>query len=517
MSNMMKLSFTDYLFLPIFLLLAVVYYLIPKKGQWILLLIASILFYCSYGVRMLPVVCLAAICAYTGACIMQRRNDNMDAQIKAATDMAKEERKSLQARTKRGNKYILWAVLFCILGMLVYSKVQGFLGSSVFTPLGISYYSMSLTAYLADVYWKKERAERNPLRLLLYTLYFPKILEGPISRHRRLASQFEESHIFNYVEFCHGLQRMAWGYFKKLCIADRLSLFVTPVFADYHEYGGSVIVVAAIFSAFQLYCDFSGCMDIALGASHALGIDLEENFDHPFSSRTVPEFWRRWHITLGTWFKDYVYMPIVISPQLMRVMAFCSKRISKRFGKAVMSIVPLTIVWLLTGLWHGTGWNYIMWGMWWGILIMVSTVFEPEIRRLTTWLHIDVESNGYVMFQKVRTFLCFVVGRLITMTGRDIIHVLHWVVVRFEPWHLVDQSMYEYGLDRQNLWLAIILIVVLMVVEHRQQNGSLSAATIDERPIAVRWLIYLGLIFITLIVGVYGVGYDASSFAYMKY
>lgn len=573
------MSFLDYIFLPLFLLSLVIYFAVPKRGQWIVLLVLSIAFYCTYGIELLPFALFSSLVAWAVGIAIGARNEKLDTQIKeGGSHLSKETKRAMRASAKRDSRVLLWLALVLIIGILVYVKCQNYIlktevfraisktyeafcaglyqipylgalvvdldaaanagatvvtgiaasaaeaittnsGTSLIMPLGISYYTMSLAGYLADVYWKKEKPEKNFFKLFLFAIYYPKIVEGPISKHRLLAKQLDAPHSFDYCRFCHGLQRMLWGYFKKLCIADRLTIMTSAVFANPMDYDGSVILVAAVFAAFELYCDFSGCMDMALGASHAMGIDIEENFKQPFLSKTAPEFWRRWHITLGVWFKDYVYMPLVTSPNLMKFVGFLRKHTTKRAAKAVMQIIPLAVVWLLTGLWHGTGINYIVWGIWWGLLMITSTVFEPEFKQLNKRLKINPNSRVHKIFQTLRTFFLFVMGRIITLSGdwAGLLFVLDKIVHDFAPWHFFDQSLYTYGLDRQNFQLVILCILGLMFVEFKQAHGYSFTQHIDNKRIWIRWIIYLAAIFFVLIFGAYGAGYDASSFVYANY
>lgn len=552
------MSFTDYLFFPCFLIFIIIYYLIPRKAQWTALLLVSTLFYLTYGSELLPFALGAVIVAWVGAVWMERIYEKQPAEASA------EEKKSFNAKAKKNCRIILFLSIAAIVGVLVYTKLQTHIteipilnfftyffgrvyrkiareflkvpilsyfvkytdattvweGNTFFVPLGISYYTMSLVGYLADVYWKKEKAEKNPFRLALFALYFPKILEGPISKHRLVAKELNEGHAFNYTGFCHGLQRMVWGYFKKICIADRLNLMVQTIYGgDCGAYSGSILLVSAIFGAFWLYCDFSGCMDIALGLSEALGITMEENFNRPFASKSAAEFWRRWHITLGVWFKDYIYMPLVTSPRLAKLAGVIKKHFGRRAAKDIMNVIPLTVVWLLTGLWHGTGWNYIVWGLYWGALIICSTIFAPEITKINKALHISTESAGFQIFRKLRTFFLFVIGRILTMpTNLYQVKVIFYKMLKdFQPWELVDQSLYQYGLDAANFRMALLLIAFLLIIEHKQEQGVVYRESIDKLALPIRWIIYLAGGLFIMIFGIYGVGYDASSFIYMNY
>ena len=521
------MSFTDYLFLPLFIIAAVIYYILPKKTRWFFLLLVSMAFYCSWNWKVLPYLLAAVLFAWAGSNWIEKQYQKLKNQLEAEPDMAAEQKKELQLHTKKKCKrillintaFLLAMLIFCKAGKLILETLDLTDMMTVVVPLGISYYTMSLIGYMADVYWKKEKAEKNILKLLLFAGYFPKILEGPISKHRLLAAQLNEGRDFDYQTFCFGLQRMIWGYFKKLVIADRLSLFITPVLADYRHSSGSMLLLAFLFGAFQLYCDFSGCMDIALGASETLGITLEENFKRPFFSETAAEFWRRWHITLGVWFKDYIYMPLVISPRLIKLAGKAKKRFGKRAGKIVTTVIPLSVVWLLTGIWHGTGWNYVAWGLYWGTLIALSTIFEPELKKLCEKLKINVQGSYYHCFRKIRTFLLFVVSRVITMPGnlKATGEIIDRIVHVFCPWELLDGTFYKLGIDRPNFNVLVLTLVLLWYVSSRQEKGEHMRERIAAMPIVLRWIVYFAAIFGVMIFGTYGIGYNASSFVYMNY
>ena len=335
----------------------IVYYILPLKARWIVLLAGSIFFYVCSGWEMLIFVIATALVSYGAALRMDWIY---------STDKYAELN---QAEKKKKAKVWLYSGLILVIGVLAYTKLAHYFvkADNIIIPLGISYYTFGIVGYMADVYWKRDKAEKNPLKLLLYMIYFPHILQGPIARHKKLAGQLSEGHSFQYRDICFGLQRVLWGFFKKLVIADRFAVLVNEIFNNYEQYEGQYFIIAIFSCAVQLYCDFSGCMDIAIGVSECFGIHLEENFKRPFYSKSAAEFWRRWHITLGAWFKDYVYMPMVINPRLIKLSKKAKDRFGSRFGKSLMTVIPLAIVWLLTGLWHGTGIDYIIWGCYWGL------------------------------------------------------------------------------------------------------------------------------------------------------
>lgn len=503
---------------PLFFLFAaavvLLYYVLPRRCQWMVLLEASAVFCATYGAEDLVFILASVLTAYLSA----RRIEKLREEGGAA------------ARTRC--KGTLIAAAGTIIGLLVLAKAGGsVMAAMTELPLtrqlssfnlialvGVSYYTLSLLSYVADVYWKRDRAETSFPRLLLFAVYFPKVLQGPISRHKNLAPQFWQAHSFDYKEFCFGLQLMLWGYFKKMVIADRLAVLVNQVFGNHSGYPGSVLLAAAAGGAIQLYCDFSGCMDIAGGLSQVLGIKLERNFDHPFFSGTAAEFWRRWHITLGSWFKDYVYMPLLISPELAGAGKELRRRFGVRAGKAFMTAVPLLAVWLLTGLWHGTGWNYIAWGIYWGALIACSNIFAPEIKKITKLLRIDTQAASWRLFQAARTFVLFVVGRILTIPGdlRASRAIFRKIFFEFNVSALVDGTLYTLGLGRPDFILAMVCIFVLWSVSMLQKRGSLREQIAGSN-IVFRWGVYYIAVFSALIFGMYGPGYDPSSFIYMQF
>lgn len=492
------MSFIDYIFIPILMIIIAGYFIVPQKLRWIVLLIASIAFFCSWGIEMLLFVIGATLVAWIVANVIE----------------------------KRKSKYILWIGVALILGVLVYTKSHRYLIEipalemlPILVPLGISYYTMSLISYMADVYWRKDTAEKNFFKLLLFTLYFPKILQGPISKYRNVKESLFAGEKFEYNRFCYGLQRMLWGYFKKLVVADRLALFVTPVFEGYQQCGGIILLLAAVMGAVQLYCDFSGCMDIALGMSEIFGIKLEENFKRPFLAKSAAEFWNRWHCTLGTWFTDYIYMPIVISPKIIKISGKIKKTFGKRPAKSFVTIVPVATVWLITGLWHGTGLNYILWGAYWGTLMIISNVFAPEIKKLAKALHIDTEDQRFQVFRQCRTFFLFVISRILTIPSsvETSSQIFGKILLDASPLELVNGTLFSYGLDGANFMIAIIASILVFYVMYRQEKGVVLRDEIAKLPTVWRWIVYYAAIFSILIFGIYGPGYDASAFVYMNF
>lgn len=518
------MSFTSFFFYIFIAILLLIYFRVPDRIQWGVLLVASIVFYATWGLEKLPFILASTLVAWIVSNKIFSRYDKCEEQIREIED--KEIIKDKKQEAKRRNRFVLTIGIVLIVLLLMYVKVGKLFEEttegdiSIIVPLGISYYTFSLIGYMADCYWKKEKAETNFFKLLLFAIYFPKILQGPISKHKDLAPQLIKGHTYDYKNMCYGLQLMLWGYFKKLVIADRLAIFVNTVYGDYWHKSGSMLLVATIFGAFQLYCDFSGCMDIARGFSEIIGIKLESNFNHPFFSESAAEFWRRWHITLGVWFKDYVYMPITVSPGMMKLMGRVRKTFGMTTAKNVTTIISLSVVWILTGLWHGTGWNYVLWGVYWGILIIVSMLTSKFCIRVCNKLHINTDSREWHLFRKFRTFCLFVISRFLTIPADLSVtfEVFRKIFsIKFYPWELVDGTIYNMGLNRPNFIAAIIFMMILYLVSRYEERGGSGRDWMAQRQIVARWALYYGLIFTILIFGIYGPGYDASDFVYMKF
>ena len=520
------MNFISFEFIAFAFLVMALYFIFPMKIRYLVLLFASLCFYWTAGWEKLIFLGTAAMVTYLcGLMIDVLRNPGKEADSdKTDGDTACGDRRSAAAGV------LLFGMLL-LLAMLIYAKtgarlvnalagvLQGDgLSLTVIVPLGISYYTLAAIGYLADVYWKKDVAEKNPLKLFLYLCYFPQILQGPIPKHRLLGKQLAEGHRFDYDRVCFGLQRAIWGFFKKLVIADRLSIMVSRVFDNYLEYSGFIFVFALTGAVFQLYADFSGCVDIALGVSEVFGITLEENFKRPFYSTSAAEFWRRWHMSLGSWFKDYVYMPISVNPTLISFGKFIKKHSGRTTARNVMTSIPLLAVWILTGLWHGTGWDYLVWGLYWGTIIIFSTWMAPVYKKINKKLGLSSKLGWWRVIQQIRTFAIYMIGRLLTIPGNLL--TSRWIgrkVFTWNPWVLFDGTFFSLGWDYKDVWVVIISLCILWKVSSLQESGVHIRESVAKWPLPLRWAFYYGAIFTVVIFGVYGSGVNASAFVYMQY
>jgi D-alanyl-lipoteichoic acid acyltransferase DltB (MBOAT superfamily) len=329
---------------PAFLLLSCgLYYLVPYRARLPVLLLTSCLFYAAY----IPIYLLVLFALIV-----------FDWSVGLAIGR-------FQGGKRRA---LLIASLTLNLSALAYFKYAGFFFglAGIVLPLGISFHTFQSMAYVIEVYRGGYTAERNLLRYALYVMFWPQLVAGPIERPQNLLPQLRQPRHFDSARLVEGMRLMVWGFIKKMVIADRLEATVTPVFNSPHDFGGGALVLATLFFTFQIFCDFSGYTDIARGAAGILGFDLMENFQRPYLSTTFSDFWRRWHISLSTWFRDYLYFPL-----------------GGKSDGAARYAGNILIVFLLSGLWHGANWTFVVWGAWHGLLLVVSRLsgWEKRVNR----------------------------------------------------------------------------------------------------------------------------------------
>ncbi|MDY6989121.1 MAG: MBOAT family O-acyltransferase [Thermodesulfobacteriota bacterium] len=367
----------------------------------------------------------------------------------------------------------------------------------VLLPIGISFYTFQTLSYSIDVYRGNKEPERHLGVFALYVSFFPQLVAGPIERSTRLLPQFYRKNDFDYERVTSGLQLMLWGFFKKVVIADRLAILVNQVYNNPTEYTGITLIIATYFFAFQIYCDFSGYSDIAIGAAQVMGYDLMTNFNHPYFSRSVGEFWRRWHISLSTWFKDYLYIPLG------------GNRVSKlRWHFNIMA------VFVISGLWHGANWTFLAWATLHGFYLLCSVWLRDLRISVATALQLDKhhrlrESVAAVLTFHLVTFAWiffransisdafYIVRNLFTDLGHFLLHITELGTGK----GLIGGDL---GLSKAELVLAFALILLMEVTHFLQRKGSIRLF-FSERPIWIRWPAYYAAIFGTLFLGKYGV------------
>lgn len=523
--------FTSGSFLLFFAVVLLGYYIIPKKCQWIWLLLASFFFY----FQSLPVYCIflavSILIIYGAALLIGKLNKSQDICIeKNNGGLTKDEKKLIQKQYGRKKLAVCLAGVILNVGILVFVKYANFFGENImrlfngtFTaidlivPLGISFYTFQSTGYLLDVYFGTIQPEKNPFKYSLFVSFFPQIIQGPIAKYGELAPQMTAPHKFDYDRVKSGILRMLWGFFKKLVIADRAALFVNTVFDNWRDYGGVIVAVAAVMYAIQLYADFSGYMDIAIGAGETLGITMPENFSTPYFSKNVAEFWRRWHITLGEWFRQYLFYPIIRTPLCKKISK--SKKLPKYIKTNLPTVIGLAVVWLTIGFWHGSSWKFVFYGLYYGFIIIASMLLKPVYQKLVKKLKINTDCFSWSLFQKLRTF-CIVCIGYIFFRGDGLINaskMLFRMFSVYNPWVLTDGTLLTLGLDWKNWNVLIISVVILFCVSLANEKGIKVREKIAEQNIAFEWIVYLAGIFAVLIFGIYGPEYNASSFIYFQF
>ncbi len=408
-------------------IVVIAYFALPKRAQWWVLLAASMVFYLSGGVRNIVFVLITATTTYAATHLMQRLADGQKVWLKEHKDLvSKEEKNAHKAKVLRQRRIVLVVTLLINFGLLGYFKylhlivstvsriLSGFGGAGItdiwelIVPLGISFYTFQTMGYLIDVYWKKVEPEKNYLKVLLFVSFFPQMTQGPISDFKALTTELFTRHSFTYHQFAWGAQRMIWGFFKKLVIANLLAGYVGDVFANYSQYTGLTVLAGAFMYSIEIYADFSGYMDIICGFCEILGIHLTENFNRPYFSKSVAEYWRRWHITLGVWFKTYIYYPVAMLKPNQRLGRWAKQHFPKHgkmIGDTLPATIALVVVWLVTGLWHGASWGYVVWGGVNGIFIIFALWMEPVCTRWKQ--HLGIRENGFAWraFTVIRTFV----------------------------------------------------------------------------------------------------------------
>lgn len=509
------------------------YYVLPKRYQPKLLLFCSLVFCLRAGVACLIFVLFSSSVSFFGALLLDRNIENEREYLNGEGALyTREERCRIREQRRKKRLKILaleLIVLFVPLIMLkfftsglfqVWSVVDRMNRSSYVLPLGVSYYTLQCAGYLIDIYRGKYRSERKFWHFALFVGYFPQLILGPISRYQTLATGLTESHAAKWENIIGGINRIAWGYFKKLVIADTAIVAVKALTDTQNPYGGVYVLILIVLYSVEIYADFTGGIDIVIGISEMLGIKMPENFDRPFSSMSAREYWNRWHITLGAWFTDYVFYPLSICKPIQKM----SKKIRERFGRAIGKRLPLYIAtvstWLLTGFWHGASPNFIFWGFANSLVILISQELAPIFNRLHAFFPRLKERRVWQIFCKTRTF--FVIGaiRLLDVYGSVAVTVSAWGSI-FRPFdslkELITGGIDAFGLDKYGIGVLLVgtLAMILVSKISAGSEGDLGRYIADRPLIAT--LCPVLLIIVTLVFGSYGIGFERSSFIYTQF
>ena len=505
-------------FLPIAI---IAYQVTPKKFRWITLLIANYTFFCLICNVLVVYLLFSTLSAYyTGLW------------LKKVADTAEGTSKEITAKKRK----VLAVGILSNLLILIVLKYFNFFGQSIadllnvfsldvkfsaikfLVPIGISYYTLQVISYLMDIYRGTIQAERNLAKVALYLSFFPQIMEGPISRFNQVADDLYSGEGIKFDNLKFGYQRIVWGLFKKIVVADRVAAVVGTVFDNYADYDGSIIVVGVLCFTCQLYMEFSGCMDIVIGSGQIFGIRLPENFRQPFLAKDASDFWHRWHITLGTWFKDYIFYTVSLAKPVKNF----AKKVKEKFGKNVSKFAAPTIallcVWSCNGLWHGAKWTYIFYGMFYFVIIFIENIFEEPVRKLADKSHINRESMGYRIFRIVKLFIIINIGEMFFRadTVKDGFIMLGRI---FSDFH-ISQFLCKWnvlGMDRFDVWVAIVGIAIVFAVGILKEKNIQIRESIAKWVLPARWILWYAIIVFVVVFGAYGAGYDNIAMIYAGY
>jgi len=471
------MQFNSLQFLIFFPLIAAGYFLLSYRYRWIILLAASYYFYMCWNVEYILLILVSTLIAYDTGLRMGRTSQK-----------------------KKRKKYLI-ASLLANLGILFCFKYFNFFSESfktlfdhfnifydvpafrVLLPVGISFYTFQLLSYSIDVYRGKQKPEKHLGIFALYVAFFPQLVAGPIERSTRLLPQFYKKNDFDYDRIVAGLKLMAWGFFKKIVIADRLALFVNEAYNNPTEYQGISFIIATLFFTFQIYCDFSGYSDIAIGGAQVFGIRLMTNFERPYFSKSVAEFWRRWHISLSTWFRDYLYIPIG-GNRVSRWRWYCN----------------IIIVFLICGMWHGANWTFIVWGILHGIYILIGSLTQTLRGKGTNLVGLDKRPSLLKMINIVFTFTLISFAWIFFRANSlsDAFYIIRNMFTGVDSWLLeairngFSPEVLSPLLLGQNIaeFCTAVCAIIFMEIVHLTQRHRNWIPYLCEKPILYRWAVY---------------------------
>lgn len=507
--------FTSYEFLGFVVLLGLLYYLLPKKAQWPLLLVGSLAFYAYSGPKFLIYIAITSLTVYGAGMLMDGDRNKVTAWLKANKEtLSKDEKKEYKEKHKKVRLAYLLICLFINLGILVALK---FRIVNFALPLGISFYTLRAVGYLVDIHRGTYEAEKNPLKFMLFISFFPIILQGPIANYNEIAETLYGPNDFKWKNVSFGLQRVLWGFFKKLVIADRVLAAVTVFIKDPETYNGAYALFGMLLYTLELYADFTGGIDITIGVSEMLGIKVAENFDRPYFATSLKDYWRRWHITMCAWFRNYVFYPVSVCKPMQKLSKFTRKAFGEKVGKRIPVYVSSFFVWVATGVWHGATWNFLVWGLLNWFILMVSEEFDPLCAKFHEKAKFS-NTFGYKLFQILRTFVLISVLNLFDCfvnVGTTLKSLLSIVTTGNYAGSLAG-AYQAFGLSAADYVILLAGIILMLTVSLLKGDGFLREK-IAKLGFPVQAVIWTGLLVAVILFGAYGQGYDQSQFIYNQF
>ena len=497
--------FNSYEFLLFFPVVISAYFLLPQRFKEGWLLVASYWFYMGWDPKYGLLLFGATLVTYTGGRLI---------------DGMRGRRLQVLRWPVRAEKLLLFLTIFINFGVLFFFKYFNFALTNLYAvlniagvrtaaqkfdivlPVGISFFTFQAVGYTIDVYRKDIYAEKSFTRYALFVSFFPQLVAGPIERSKNLLKQLDKTYRFQWENMREGLLLMLWGYFLKLMIADRAALYVDKVFGDFYTYTGVYIVMAVILFAFQIYCDFAGYSIIAMGAAKILGIQLMDNFNCPYFSQSVAEFWRRWHISLSSWFRDYLYIPLG----------------GNRKGRT-RKHVNILIVFLLSGLWHGASWGFVAWGLINGIYQVIGDRLSGLRARGKELFEIREASFSHKFFKILFTFALIDFSWLFFRAEgfRTSLRIGKQMLIHPNINALLSGSVFTLALGFKDFLVLLTSIIVLICADYLKWKGVVVRRALLNQDFWFRWMVYIFAVLIIVVMGIWGSAYDANSFIYFQF
>ncbi|MCR4907995.1 MAG: MBOAT family protein [Lachnospiraceae bacterium] len=514
-----------------FLTAYILYYTLMRRKQWVVLVVANLVFYAFSGWKNLIFILITSFSVWGGALAMERFALKAKERRKEP-GLGKEEKDRIKADTLRKKRLVLLAVLLLNFGILAFFKywngVLKLLGlifntevqnwtlfhgaSALLLPLGISFYTFQSVGYCIDIYGGKYAAEKNPLKYLLFVSYFPALIQGPINRYDSLAPQFQTTHRTGFSAMRRSLLLFAWGAVKKFALANLLSGAVSLILDHVEpETPGCMIVTGILLYGIQQYADFSGGIDMVLALSDAFGIRMAENFRQPYFSVSLGDFWRRWHISLGAWMRDYVFYPFALT----KLMQGLGKRVKKRFGPQAGSVIPACVanilVFFIVGIWHGAQWHYIAWGLYNGLVIAAEDLVGMRFS-------FSGNSKGLRFFRMARTFLIVNIGwyfdRILDVKCE--FTALKNTLFSFQPSAFLPgiRELYGSAFNEWTVCIAAVAFGMLLVTDIMKECGKDVRTVILESNPAFRWAVYFLIFYLIQFGLIYGTATEGFMYAF---
>jgi len=485
-------------FLIFFPIVVLLYFIIPQKVRWIWLLVASYYFYMNWNAAYAILIFISTFVTWLSGLLLDKE------------DKSEKFKKAVVTASLVINLGILAFFKYALFAIGTVNAVLGKTGISfvvptfdIILPVGISFYTFQALSYTMDVYRKEIKAEKNLFRYALFVSFFPQLVAGPIERSKNLLGQLQKPTKLEYDNFRRGLLYMGYGYFIKVVIADNVAVIVNGVYANPVSYPGVYLIVATVLFAIQIYGDFAGYSMISIGAARVLGFNLLENFNAPYMATSVADFWRRWHISLTSWFRDYLYIPLG----------------GNRKG-TLRKYINVMIVFLVSGLWHGASWHYVVWGGLNGLFQVVGSITSSVREKWNLLIGTKTDTMSYKLLRGILTFILVDFTWLFFRAescGKAFVIIKSILTQSQNIWILFDGSLYNFGIGEKQFAVLVLSILLLMVFDCFKNKGYDIFSALLKQQLWFRVSVYVLWICGILLFGAWGGGYDAASFIYFQF